>query len=101
MLMFSMSVSADGFIADPRGAFGWTAPNEELCFHPEQVRELCGYLCGRRLQKTTLVWETDRSLRTAAPRPTAAAPACSRATSLRAHRRPRQAARSATSGNRA
>ena len=26
MLIYSMSVSVDGFIADREGAFGWTAP---------------------------------------------------------------------------
>ena len=29
MLIYSMSVSVDGFIADREGGFGWTAPNEE------------------------------------------------------------------------
>ena len=29
MLIYSMSVSVDGFIADREGAFGWTAPREE------------------------------------------------------------------------
>ena len=28
MLIFSMSVSVDGFIADREGAFGWTAPSD-------------------------------------------------------------------------
>src|SRR3712207_6258453 len=64
MLIYSMSVSVDGFIADREGAFGWTAPDEELFrFHLAQVRELGGYLCGRRLYETMLVWETDPSLR--------------------------------------
>jgi dihydrofolate reductase len=64
MLIYSMSVSVDGFIADREGAFGWTAPSEELFrFHLSQVRELGGYLCGRRLFETMLVWETDPSLR--------------------------------------
>ena len=64
MLIFSMSVSVDGFIADREGAFGWTAPSEELFqFHITQVRELGGFLCGRRLYETMLVWETDPSLR--------------------------------------
>ena len=59
-----MSVSVDGFIADRDGAFGWTAPSEELFrFHLAQVRELGGYLLGRRLYETMLVWETDSSLR--------------------------------------
>ncbi len=30
MLIYSMSVSADGFIADREGAFGWTVPSDEL-----------------------------------------------------------------------
>jgi dihydrofolate reductase len=64
MLIYSMSVSVDGFIADREGAFEWTAPSEELFpFHLVQVRELGGYLCGRRLYETMLVWETDPSLR--------------------------------------
>ena len=29
MLIYSMGVSVDGFIADRAGAFGWTVPNEE------------------------------------------------------------------------
>jgi hypothetical protein len=29
MLIYSMSVSVDGFIADREGAFAWTTPNEE------------------------------------------------------------------------
>jgi hypothetical protein len=29
MLIYSMSVSVDGFIADREGGFGWTDPNEE------------------------------------------------------------------------
>jgi dihydrofolate reductase len=58
-----MSVSVDGFIADRDGAFGWTAPSEELFrFHLAQVGELGGYLLGRRLYET-MVWETDPSMR--------------------------------------
>jgi dihydrofolate reductase len=64
MLIYSMSVSVDGFIADREGGFGWWVPSEELFgFHLAQVRELGGYLLGRRLYETMLVWETDRSLR--------------------------------------
>jgi dihydrofolate reductase len=64
MLIYSMSVSVDGFIADRDGAFGWTGPSDEqFRFHIEQVRELGGYLCGRRLYETMLPWETDPSLR--------------------------------------
>ena len=64
MLIYSMGVSVDGFIADRQGAFGWTVPSEEqFRFHLAQVRELGAYLLGRRLYETMLVWETDPSLR--------------------------------------
>src|SRR3954453_11740662 len=64
MLIYSMGVSVDGFIADREGAFGWSVPSEEqFDFHTEQTRELGGFLCGRRLYETMLVWDTDPSLR--------------------------------------
>jgi dihydrofolate reductase len=64
MLIYSMSVSVDGFIADREGGFGWTGLSDELFrFHTAQVRELGGYLLGRRLYQTMQVWETDPSLR--------------------------------------
>jgi dihydrofolate reductase len=64
MLIYSMSVSVDGFTADREGGFGWTVPSDEqFRFHLEQTRELGGILCGRGLYETMLVWETDPSLR--------------------------------------
>src|SRR3954452_1324384 len=64
MLIYSMSVSVDGYVTDRDGAFTWTAPSDEVFrFHLEQVRELGGYLMGRKLYETMLVWETDPSLR--------------------------------------
>jgi dihydrofolate reductase len=64
MLIYSLSVSVDGFIADRDGAFDWSVPNEELFrFHIAQTRELGGFLLGRRLYETMLVWETDPSMR--------------------------------------
>ncbi len=64
MLIYSMSVSVDGFIADREGAFEWTVPSDELFrFHLDQVRGLGSCLLGRRLYETMLVWETDPSLR--------------------------------------
>ena len=64
MLIYSMNVSVDGFIADREGAFGWTVPSDELFrFHTAQVRELGGYLLGRKLYETMLPWETDPSMR--------------------------------------
>jgi dihydrofolate reductase len=64
MLIYSMSVSVDGFITDREGAFSWSVPNEDqFRFHVTQTRELGGFLLGRRLYETMLVWETDPSMR--------------------------------------
>jgi dihydrofolate reductase len=67
VLIYSMGVSADGFIADDEGGFDFTAPSDEqFRFQAAQVARLGGYLLGRRLYETMRVWETDPSLR--APR---------------------------------
>ncbi|WP_150245297.1 dihydrofolate reductase family protein [Nocardiopsis quinghaiensis] len=64
MLLVSMGVSVDGFIADRTGSFDWTVPSEELFrFHLARVGELGGCLCGRRLYETMLPWETEPSMR--------------------------------------
>jgi dihydrofolate reductase len=58
-LIYSMSVSLDGFIAGPQGEIDWSAPDEQLHrFHNEQVREIGVHLCGRRLYETMVYWET-------------------------------------------
>ena len=58
-VIYSMSVSLDGFIAGPRGEIDWSAPDEELHrFHNQQVRDLGAHLCGRRLYEEMLYWET-------------------------------------------
>ena len=63
-LIYSMTVSLDGYIADPDGAIDWTAPDEELLrFHNQRVRETGPQLYGRHLYETMLVWETDPSMR--------------------------------------
>ncbi|HEY1690130.1 MAG TPA: dihydrofolate reductase family protein [Solirubrobacteraceae bacterium] len=58
-LIFSMTASLDGYIADAGGAIDWSVPDEELFrFHTEQVQELGVHLCGRRLYETMAYWET-------------------------------------------
>ena len=63
---YSMSVSLDGYIVGPNGAFDWTAPDEEVFrFWIDEIREVGVHLLGRRLYETMLYWETadqDRSL---------------------------------------
>ncbi len=64
MLIYSMGVSVDGFIADRKGAFGWSVPSDEqFRHHLQEVSALGCHLLGRRLYETMLVWETDPSLR--------------------------------------
>ena len=63
MLIYSMSVSVDGFINDREGRIDWTPPDDELFrFHLAQVSGLGAYLLGRRLYEMMLVWETDPSM---------------------------------------
>ena len=58
-LIYSMTVSLDGYIAGPDGAIDWSAPDDELFrFHTQRVREMGVQLCGRRLYETMLYWET-------------------------------------------
>jgi dihydrofolate reductase len=59
-LIFSMSMSLDGFVAGPGGDISWGAPDEELHrFHNDRVRQLGGHLLGRRLYETMLYWENE------------------------------------------
>jgi dihydrofolate reductase len=64
MLIVSMGVSVDGFIADREGDFSWGVPSDEqFRFHTEQVSGLGACLLGRGLYETMLPWETDPSMR--------------------------------------
>jgi dihydrofolate reductase len=57
-VIYSMSVSLDGYIAGPGGDIGFTAPDEErMQFHVQQTREIGAELMGRRLYEEMLVWE--------------------------------------------
>lgn len=58
-VIYSMSVSLDGFIAGPGGDIGWSAPDaEQFDFHVEQSRHIAAYVGGRGLYEAMLVWET-------------------------------------------
>ena len=58
-VIHSMTVSLDGFIADPNDEIDWSAPDEELHrFHNDRVREVGLHLLGRRLYETMVYWET-------------------------------------------
>jgi len=58
-VIYSMTMSLDGFMADSSGEIDWSAPDEELHrFHNDRVAELGLHLLGRRLYETMLYWET-------------------------------------------
>jgi dihydrofolate reductase len=64
-LIYSMSVSLDGFIAGPSGDISWTAPDaEQMRFHIDQQREVTAELMGRRLYEDMLVWEGGEGMPT-------------------------------------
>jgi len=66
-VIYSMSVSLDGFIAGPGGDIGFTAPDEEqFRFHVQQTREIGVELLGRRLYEAMLVWDSPQAPRSTA-----------------------------------
>ncbi len=61
-LIYSMSVSLDGFTAGPGGDFGWSEPDAELHrFHNARVGELGAHLCGRRIYEVMRYWDTPEA----------------------------------------
>jgi dihydrofolate reductase len=63
-VIYSMSVSLDGFIAGPDGDIGWSAPDQELMrFHIQQTRHIAAHLLGRGLYEAMLPWETAETTR--------------------------------------
>jgi dihydrofolate reductase len=58
-LIYSLTVSLDGYIAGTDGAIDWSVPDEELFrFHTQHVQEIGVHLCGRGLYETMVYWET-------------------------------------------
>jgi dihydrofolate reductase len=59
MVIYSMAVSLDGYIAGPDGDFSWSVPDAELhAFHNAQARGVDAELYGRGLYETMLPWRT-------------------------------------------
>jgi dihydrofolate reductase len=68
MVVYSMGVSLDGYIAGPGGDIGWTAPDEELHrFHNENARRTDIEVYGRRLYEVMRYWETAEEANPSAP----------------------------------
>ena len=58
-LIYSMTVSLDGYTADEDGNFDFTVPDEEVhAFINDLERGIGTYLFGRRMYETMLYWET-------------------------------------------
>src|SRR5215472_19277484 len=58
-LIYSAIASADGYVEDTDGGFGWAAPDEELFRFVNEIERPVGtYLYGRRMYQTMLGWET-------------------------------------------
>ena len=61
-LIYSAIASADEYVEDADGNFGWAAPDEEvLRFVNDIERPIGTYLYGRRMYETMLYWETART----------------------------------------
>lgn len=58
-LIFTMTQSLDGYIADEAGRFDFTEPDEEVHdFINDLLRGVGTYLFGRRMYEVMVVWET-------------------------------------------
>ncbi|MFE3546388.1 dihydrofolate reductase family protein [Nocardia sp. NPDC059177] len=58
-VIYSMSVSLDGFITGPDDDISWGTPDSTIKrVHNAQTREVAVHLCGRKLYEIMLVWET-------------------------------------------
>ena len=61
-LIYSMSMSLDGYIKGPDGTFDWSVPTEEEHWlHNEHVGALSAHLCGRALYETMRFWDTPEA----------------------------------------
>lgn len=58
-VVYSMSMSLDGYIAGPDGGFNWSMPDEDVFrAATEEVRGVGVHLLGRKLYETMVYWET-------------------------------------------
>lgn len=58
-LIYSAIASADGYVEDAEGKFGWAEPDDELLRFVNEIEAPIGtYLYGRRMYQTMVYWET-------------------------------------------
>lgn len=62
-LIYSMQVSADGYVNGPRKRFDWANPDDEVLeFIHERMRDVGAYVYGRRYYETMTSWANLRSV---------------------------------------
>jgi dihydrofolate reductase len=62
-LIYSAIASADGYVEDADGTFGWAEPDEEVFRLVNDLERPIGtYLYGPRMYETMLPWETDHAV---------------------------------------
>jgi dihydrofolate reductase len=60
-LIYSITTSLDGYVADERDNFEWATPSEEVhAFINNVVRNVGTFLLGRRMYEILAVWDTIR-----------------------------------------
>ncbi len=58
-LIYSITTSLDGFVADEKGNFDFTEPSEEILLFTDDILKNVGtFLFGRHLYDTMAVWDT-------------------------------------------
>ncbi|MEU3019560.1 dihydrofolate reductase family protein [Nocardiopsis sp. NPDC007018] len=68
-LLYSMILSADGYVADSEGRFAdWARPDEEVLEAVnEDTADVGTFLYGRRMYEMMAVWETDPAVQSQSP----------------------------------
>src|SRR4249919_1510409 len=62
-MIYSMTASLDGYIADEDGKFGWAEPDEEVhTFINDLHRPVGTYLLGRRMYEVLAYWDDPPAL---------------------------------------
>ncbi len=60
-LIYSVTTSLDGYVADEKDNFEWAKPSEEVhAFVDDSLKNVGTFLLGRRMYETLAVWDTIR-----------------------------------------
>ena len=58
-LIYSITTSLDGYVADNDGNFDWAKPSEEVhAFVDDILRNVGTFLFGRKMYETMKIWDT-------------------------------------------